>query len=120
MNLNSLPTEIRMQQKMLGRTQLNWQPQPGQYLEYEGQAYVVLERKHRYLFKRGKYHLVHMVVIVQAARMPTERSLVQGRWVIGDASCRLNAGSELLRCAVNPAGPCASCLWREIKSESLL
>lgn len=120
MNPNSLPTEIRMQQKLLGKTQLSWQPQPGQYFEYEGQTYVVLERKHRYLFKRGKYHLTQMILTVQASAMPTEKSLVQGRWIIGDASCKFNAGSELLRCAVNPTGPCGGCQWRELKAESLL
>lgn len=29
--------------------------------------------------------------------------------LLGDASCRFNARSPYLRCAVNPAGPCESC-----------
>jgi Family of unknown function (DUF6464) len=31
-----------------------------------------------------------------------------GYW-IGDFSCRYNARSAYLRCAVNPAGPCQTC-----------
>ena len=30
--------------------------------------------------------------------------------MIGDISCRLNARSPDLRCAVNPLGPCEECL----------
>jgi hypothetical protein len=30
-------------------------------------------------------------------------------WVIGDPSCRYNARSGELRCAVNPIGPCVDC-----------
>jgi Family of unknown function (DUF6464) len=29
--------------------------------------------------------------------------------LIGDLTCAYNARSELLRCAVNPAGPCDRC-----------
>jgi len=30
-------------------------------------------------------------------------------YIIGDATCQLNARSSYLRCAVNPSGPCNSC-----------
>jgi Family of unknown function (DUF6464) len=113
MDINSLPTEIHNQQKFLGRTYLDSTPQPGQYLEHDGQTYIVLERKHRYHFKAGKYHLSQMVVLVQTAVVPSEKSLVDGRWIIGDSGCRFNARSELIRCAVNPVGLCAGCVWRE-------
>jgi hypothetical protein len=113
MDFNLLPTEIHNQQIFLGKSYLDWQPQPGQYLEYEAQTYLVLERKHRYHFKRGKYHLSHMILSVQVAAVPQEKSLVNGKWVIGDSSCRFNANSELIRCAINPLGPCLECIWRE-------
>jgi hypothetical protein len=32
---------------------------------------------------------------------------------MGDASCRFNARSELLRCAINPSGPCQDCRFYE-------
>jgi len=38
---------------------------------------------------------------------------IEGRWVMGDASCRFNARSELLRCAINPSGPCQDCRFYE-------
>ncbi|WP_287298454.1 DUF6464 family protein, partial [Moorena sp. SIO2C4] len=50
---------------------------------------------------------------VQSFGHPSEKSLLQGRWVIGDASCYFNAHSELIRCAVNPDGPCDSCRFYE-------
>ncbi|ASC73948.1 hypothetical protein XM38_049220 [Halomicronema hongdechloris C2206] len=30
-------------------------------------------------------------------------------YIIGDATCQLNARSPYLRCAVNPSGPCDGC-----------
>ncbi|MEN9766936.1 MAG: hypothetical protein RLZZ32_896, partial [Cyanobacteriota bacterium] len=42
----------------------------------------------------------------------------QGRWVIGDPSCRFNARSPLLRCAVLPAGPCERCLHHSERGEA--
>jgi hypothetical protein len=35
---------------------------------------------------------------------------------IGDLSCRFNAYSPHLRCAVNPAGPCEGCRQYEAKT----
>lgn len=32
---------------------------------------------------------------------------------MGDPTCRFNARSRYLRCAVNPAGPCLNCVHRE-------
>jgi len=57
-----------------------------------------------------------MIVSVQEAAIPKEKSLVDGKWIIGDSSCRFNAVSELIRCAVNPVGSCAGCIWREHNS----
>ena len=34
-------------------------------------------------------------------------------YLIGDVSCRFNARSGYLRCAVNPAGPCQGCRYYE-------
>jgi hypothetical protein len=86
MELNSLPAEVILSHppSTLGHLYLDWNPQPGAYLEVEGQTYMVLERRHRYL--------------------------LDGRWVIGDISCSYNARSELLRCAPNPSGPCDRCV----------
>lgn len=115
MDSDSLPTEIILTQanKCLGRVQLDWTPQPGNYIDVEGKTYAILERRHRYKFKCGRYHLHNIALYVQSANRPAEKTLVGGRWVIGDATCSYNAHSEIIRCAVNPDGPCHSCRFYE-------
>jgi hypothetical protein len=111
MEPDSLPAELILThpRQTLGNVQLDWTPQPGNYLDYEGQTYAVLERRHRYLLRSGRYRLQKIALYVQSAQRPNEKSLVEGRWVVGDANCRYNARSELIRCAVNPEGPCNAC-----------
>ncbi|MEM9908505.1 MAG: DUF6464 family protein [Cyanobacteria bacterium P01_D01_bin.44] len=106
---NALPIEVMLAQSTLGHLYLDWQPQPGAYLELDGQTYLVLERRHRYCLKLGKYQLYKIALQVQKVHAPTDKSLLEGRWVIGDISCIHNARSELLRCAINPCGPCEGC-----------
>lgn len=118
----SLSTEVILThpERTLGTLQLNWSPQPGSYLDVEGETYAVLERRHRYQLKAGRYHLHEISLYVQSAPRPAEQSFLAGRWVLGDASCRFNAHSELLRCAVNPAGSCHGCRDYEPRPESQL
>ncbi|MBD2681606.1 MULTISPECIES: DUF6464 family protein [Nostoc] len=115
MEPDSLQTEVILThpRESLGRVQLDWTPQPGNYLDFEGKTYAVLERRHRYQLKAGRYRLHNIAIYVQSAKRPSEKSLVEGRWVIGDATCRYNAHSEIIRCAVNPDGPCESCRFYE-------
>ncbi|HEY9903895.1 MAG TPA: DUF6464 family protein [Candidatus Sericytochromatia bacterium] len=112
MELNSLPAEVILSHpsSTLGHLYLDWNPQPGAYLEVEGQTYMVLERRHRYLLKSGRYQLHKIALYVQKVDVPVEVSLLDGRWVIGDITCSYNARSELLRCAPNPRGPCDRCV----------
>ncbi|KJH72382.1 DUF6464 family protein [Aliterella atlantica] len=43
-----------------------------------------------------------------------ERYYLEGvGYLIGDISCKFNARSGYLRCAVNPQGPCANCRYYE-------
>ena len=42
-------------------------------------------------------------------RHPDEHYIEGAGYMIGDISCRLNARSPYLRCAVNPMGPCNEC-----------
>ncbi len=112
MALNSQFTEIILSDpcSSLGHLHLDWEPQPGAYLEVEGLTYLVLERRHRYHLKAGRYQLHKATLYVQQSQVPTEKSLLDGQWVIGDITCLYNARSELLRCALNPIGPCDRCL----------
>ncbi len=111
----SLPTELILSHsgQSLGTVYLEWAPQPGVYLDWAGQTYAVLERRHRYQLRAGRYCLHKIALSVQTAQRPIERSLIEGRWVLGDATCGFNARSELLRCAVNPQGLCAGCRFYE-------
>ncbi|NEO69958.1 DUF6464 family protein [Moorena sp. SIO3H5] len=121
MEPDSLPTELILihPPQTIGNVQLDWIPQPGNYLDFKGKTYTVLERHHRYCLKSGRYRLHKIALYVQSSRHPSEKSLVQGRWVIGDASCYFNAHSELIRCAVNPEGPCDSCrFYKPLKTET--
>ena len=120
MEPDSLPTEVILTHpcQNLGKVLLDWTPQPGNYLDLEGKTYAVLERRHRYQLKAGRYRLTKIALYVQSAKRPVERSLVNGRWIIGDATCRFNGHSELIRCAVNPEGPCDRCRFYEPISTS--
>jgi len=115
MEPDSLPTEVILThpRQSLGKLQLDWIPQPGNYVDILGKTYAVLERRHRYQLKAGRYCLYNIAIYVQSAKQPLEKSLIGDRWVIGDATCNYNAHSEILRCAVNPDGPCKSCHFYE-------
>ena len=115
MEPDSLLTEVILThpRQTLGKVHLDWTPQPGNYLDLEGQTYAVLERRHRYQLKSGRYKLHKIALYVQSAPRPTDRTFIDGRWVLGDANCQYNAHSELMRCAVNPQGPCHNCRFYE-------
>jgi len=107
-----LPTELHLvhPRRSLGHVHLDWVPQPGCHVDHEGETYTVLERRHRYQFRGGRYQLQKIALYVQVSHPDAgDRHLVEGQWIIGDASCRWNAHSPLLRCAVNPNGPCENC-----------
>ncbi|WP_309741428.1 MULTISPECIES: DUF6464 family protein [unclassified Chamaesiphon] len=110
----SLATEVILTQsrEVLTKVQLDWTPQPGNYIDLDGRTYAVLERRHRYQLQSGRYKLHKIALYVQSAIRPEEQSLIDGQWVIGDASCQYNARSSLLRCAVHPTGPCEGCKYR--------
>lgn len=110
-SLTDLPTELILShsRQTLGQLYLDWTPQPGSYLDVEGKTYTVLERRHRYQLRSGQYQLHKIALYVQSAPHLDERSWVAQHWVVGDASCRYNAQSEIMRCAVNPNGPCDGC-----------
>lgn len=111
----SLATEVILTQsrEVLTKVQLDWTPQPGNYIDLDGQTYAVLERRHRYHLQSGRYKLHKIALYVQSATRPEEQSLIDGQWVIGDATCKYNARSTLLRCAIQPIGPCEGCKFRE-------
>jgi hypothetical protein len=84
-------------------------PQPGLWLQHEGISYLVLQRRHRYQLLGARYELRSVALQVRQQRQPSDARPWRGGWVIGDPSCRFNAHTPLLRCAVLPEGPCERC-----------
>jgi hypothetical protein len=84
-------------------------PQPGRWLECGGRSFLVLQRSHRYRLRDGRYELVAVALDVKPQQRPADARSWKGGWVIGDPTCRFNALSPLLRCAVFPEGPCERC-----------
>ena len=115
----SLPTEIILSKsnQVLGKIYLEWTPQPGNNIQLENKTYVVLERHHYYQYTIGGYCLYKIALQVQESSKTQEKTLIDGRWVIGDASCKYNARSAILRCTVNPQGLCDGCNYYESESE---
>lgn len=112
---SALLTEVILShsQTVLGTVHLEGMPQPGTHVNLHGRTYMVLERHHRYQYKAGRYRLSRIRLYVQLVHDTAEKSLVNGRWVLGDITCRYNARSELVRCAVNPSGSCGQCQFYE-------
>lgn len=115
MELKALPTDIVSSESkaILGRIKLDKTLYPGTYVDIDGQTYQILVRRHQYQLKLGRYHLHKAVVHVKETTIPEERTLLDGIWVIGDITCTYNARSELMRCAINPNGPCGECTHYE-------
>ena len=84
-------------------------PQPGRWLAHGGRSFLVLQRRHRYHLRDGRYELASVALQVKAQPRPQDARPWNGGWVIGDPRCRYNARSPLLRCAVLPDGPCERC-----------
>jgi hypothetical protein len=84
-------------------------PLPGRWLNVGERSFLVMQRRHRYRLRNGRYELAAVALQVKEQRRPGDARWWNGRWVIGDPSCRFNARSPLLRCAVLPEGPCQRC-----------
>ena len=103
-------------ERLVDRMELDEAPHPGRWFEHGQNSYFVLQRRHRYALRSGRYQLACVVLSVKQQRQPLDARRFRHGWVIGDPSCRFNALSPLLRCAVLPDGPCDSCLHREARS----
>ncbi|MEO0770555.1 MAG: DUF6464 family protein [Cyanobacteria bacterium J06649_4] len=115
MDKKALPTDVVLSdtKDMLGHISMDRSLYPGTYVDIEGQTYQVLVRRHQYQLKLGRYYLHKAVVHVKETQLPEERTLLDGSWVIGDVGCTYNARSVLVRCAINPGGPCRDCIHYE-------
>ena len=112
---NLLPTDIILTPayQCIGRLYLDRRLQPGSYMDFAGKTYAVLERHHFYQYRVGGYRFDKATLHVQESNRPEETTQIGDRSIIGNANCRLNARSEIIRCAVNPEGPCKGCRYFE-------
>ena len=100
-------------ERLLDRIDLEDTPHPGRWLEHGSASFLVLQRRHRYSLRSGRYQLASVVLLVKQQRKPADANPYRHGWVIGDPTCRFNALSPLLRCAVLPDGPCDQCIHHE-------
>ncbi|MEB3275768.1 MAG: DUF6464 family protein [Cyanobacteriota bacterium] len=91
-------------------------PHPGRWILASGRSFLVLQRSHRYQYRGGCYQLACVALQVKPQVQPADAQRWRQQWVIGDPSCRFNARSPLLRCAVLPDGPCQHCSHYEPRS----
>lgn len=82
-------------------------PHPGSRQDLAGSPYLVLEKRHTYHLRDGRYRLHRVRAYVRALDLGDVRD--PSDQVIGDPTCGFNAHSPLLRCAVHPSGPCKGC-----------
>ncbi len=117
MKLDRMIVELRMSvsQVLLDRFELADPPMPGQWFVHQQTSYLVMQRRHRYKLHSGCYKLSSVVLLVKPQNQPADAHFVGHGWVIGDADCRFNALSPLLRCAVLPDGPCDRCAHRAVR-----
>ena len=103
MESDSLPTELILSEprQSLGKVMLNWTPQPGTQVDFEGETYTVLERRHRYCLQANRYTLHKIALYVKHNPLPDEVTMLGDRIIIGDATCAYNAHSEIMRCGRN-------------------
>ncbi|WP_017327291.1 DUF6464 family protein [Synechococcus sp. PCC 7336] len=125
------PLPVQLVDARTGETfeklRLNWTPYPGHTIQLGNNTYTILEKRHYYQLRAGRYVLDAIRAFVRPAPEAAElvpgngdreRSLMNGQWVIGDSTCEYNARSPLLRCAPNPLGPCAGCTSFQPRSET--
>lgn len=99
-------------ERLIDRLELDEPPHPGRWFEHGERSFLVLQRRHRYTLRSGRYQLSSLVLLVKPERQPVDARRWRHGWVIGDPTCKLNALSPLLRCAVMPDGPCERCVHR--------
>ncbi len=70
----------------------------------------------RLLFRRAVMSIPREQIRISTITEASDRYYLEGvGYLIGDISCKYNARSGYLRCAVNPSGPCENCRYFEPK-----
>ena len=71
----TMAVELRQagSEQVLHRLMLEDVPQPGRWLEVEGLSYLVLQRRHRYRLRGGRYQLSGVALICLLYTSPSPR-----------------------------------------------
>lgn len=72
------------------------------------------QRLHNRLRRERARAAIRQEMVQQFPLDAQEEEVFHGHF-LGDISCRFNAHSPYLRCAVNPEGPCKNCPYYEAK-----
>lgn len=115
--IKAMLVEIRhvRSEHLINRVDLDDPPEPGRWLILDEESFLVMQRRHRYALRNGCYVKTTVTLLVKPQKRPVDASPWRHGWVIGDPTCRFNALSPLLRCAVWPEGPCDTCSHREVR-----
>ncbi len=103
---------------LIDRVDFDEPPMPGVWFSRDANTFFVMQKRHRYALRFGRYELASIVLMVIYSKKPIDAHLYDNCWVIGDFDCRFNARNPLLRCAVMPEGPCDSCVHRESRPDA--
>jgi hypothetical protein len=64
--------------------------------------------------RQAAIHATRVRIQENLPTVESDRYYLEGvGFLIGDISCKFNARSGYLRCAINPHGPCADCRYYE-------
>ena len=67
---------------LLDRLQLDVPPHPGRWVELNGRSYLVMQRRHRYQLRNGRYEIGSVALVVKPQIRPVDAKAWRHVWVI--------------------------------------
>ena len=94
---------------IIKKINIDMTPEPGNWFILDNDSFFIYSKTNRYKLVDGIYKLSEIDLLVKYQKQPEDSTYIMNHWVIGNHECTYNALSPLLRCAVNPIGPCSEC-----------
>ena len=69
---------------LIDRIDLDDPPQPGRWFVVEEQSFLVMQRRHRYALRNGRYVMASVALMVKPQARPADATPWRHGWVIGD------------------------------------
>ena len=76
-------------ERLLDRIELDDSPQPGRWFVHDARSYLVLQRRHRYALRSGRYQLASVVLLVKQQQQPADA--LPAHWT-ADSNARRRVG----------------------------